>query len=97
MSEDESSQVVLFELPDTELCQLLYHRLRDRWVAWLAARDELRFVAVSLDVDTATMERLLNDVAAWARDAGLRLVRVHLDGEMFVMIGKRADATDVPG
>lgn len=91
MPDDERSQVVLFELPDTALCHQLYHRLRDRWTAWLAARDELRFVAVSLDVDTASMRRLLHDVAIWAGEAGLRLVRVHLEGEIFAIIAKRAD------
>jgi hypothetical protein len=89
----DERQVALFELPDAVLGRQLYLELRDRWTAWIATRDGLRFVAVLLDRDELSTRVLVETVATWAEEAGLGFVRFHVRGRTFVVSaeGDRSD------
>lgn len=79
---------MLFDLP-RPLNQQLYRHLRGRWPAWYTTREGARVLAVSLDPFDVDLEMLLETVASWAGEAGLRTVQFELDGEKFVLVASR--------
>ena len=66
---------MLFDLPGP-LSQQLYRHLRGRWPAWFTSQEGARVLAVSLDPFDVDLEMLLETVATWAGEAGLRTVLV---------------------
>jgi len=68
------AESVLFEVADFALCLQLCNRLDQDWDAHVVGRTESHFVAVGIDPDDGRMELLLDAVAAWAWEAGLRSV-----------------------
>lgn len=85
---------VLFEVADFALCLQLCKRLHRDWGARLVGRTESHFVAVDLDPDDGRMELLLETVAQWASEVGLRSVSFHVGEHMSVVFAKEPDGTD---
>jgi hypothetical protein len=83
------SRFVLFDLPGA-LSQQLYRHLRGRWPAWFTSREGVRMLAVSLDQFDVDLEMLLETVADWAGEAGLRAIPFELDGEKFMLVATRS-------
>ena len=81
---------MLFDLP-APLSQNLYRHLRGRWPAWYTSREGVRVLAVSLDPFDVDLEMLLETVAEWAGEVGLRTVQFELDGEKFMLVGARSN------
>jgi hypothetical protein len=82
---------VLFEVPDFALCLQLRQRLQEEWGARVVGRSESRFVSVPLDSDDPRMELLLQAVAAWAAEVGLREVRFHAGERMSLVVASPGD------
>jgi hypothetical protein len=89
-----SGETVLFEVTDSALALKLLHRLRGRWPVHLVGQDDARFVAVSLDPDDVSMEMLLQTVAEWAGEVGLRSVAFHVGDQMSVVVAREADDSE---
>lgn len=87
------AESVLFEVADFALCLQLCNRLDQDWDAHVVGRTESHFVAVGIDPDDGRMELLLDAVAAWAWEAGLRSVPFHVNEKMLVVFAKESDDT----
>jgi hypothetical protein len=58
----------------------------------LVGRGEAHFVAVALDPDDdVAMETLLQIVAEWAGEAGLRFVNFHVGDQMSMVLAQPAE------
>jgi hypothetical protein len=88
-------QSVLFEVADFALCLQLSKRLDQDWQARLVGRTESHFVAVDMDPGDRRMELLLDAVAAWAWEVGLRSVPFHVGEQMSVVFAKEPDDTSL--
>jgi hypothetical protein len=84
---------VLFEVADFALCLQLCKRLHPDWQARLVGRTESHFVAVDIDPADGRMELLLDQVAHWASEVGLRSVPSHVGEKMSVVFAKEPDDT----
>ena len=87
----DKNPTVLFEVPDFSLCLQLRQRLQDEWGARVVGRSESRFVSVPLKSDDPRMELLLQAVAVWAADVGLREVRFHSGDRMSLVVASTGD------
>ena len=87
---DES---VLCEVADFALCLQLCKRLHPDWQARLVGHTESHFVAVDMDPADGRMELLLDQVAHWASEVGLRSVPSHVGEKMSVVFAKEPDDT----
>jgi hypothetical protein len=91
MQDDRArSRLVVFDLPGP-LDKQLYRHLRGRWPAWFTSREGARVLAVSLDPYDVDLEMLLETVAVWAGEAGLRTVQFELDGEKYMLVAARGN------
>jgi len=89
---EDSTVTALFEVPDFALCLQLRQRLEENWDARVVGRSESRFVAVQVEQHHASMELLVQTVADWAAEVGLRYVRFHIGERMsMVMASVRGD------
>lgn len=84
-SKDERVRA-LFEVPDFALCLALQQRLQNGWDARVVGRSESRFVAVEVDPLQGGTEPLVQSVADWAAEVGLRSVRFHIGERMYTVV-----------
>ena len=68
-------------------------RLHPDWQARLVGRTESHFVAVDVDPADGRMELLLDQVADWASEVGLRSVPSHVGEKMSMVFAKEPDDT----
>lgn len=87
----DDNPAVLFEVPDFALCLQLRQRLEGEWGARVVGRSESRFVSVPIASDDPRMELLLQEVAEWAAEAGLREVRFHAGERMSLVVASPGD------
>jgi len=87
----DSQDTVLFELDDSVLALELTRQLREDWPVYLMGQGDARFVVVTLDPYDVSMEMLLQRVAEWAGETGLRFVRFHVGDETAVVVAKEPD------
>lgn len=91
----ELNETLVFELPSWARAQDLRERLRTRWHCDSYDCGDVVLVAADLRPRADDLGVLLRTVKLWAGDAGIALMRFHLDGRSYVLESGAALLTPV--
>jgi hypothetical protein len=81
----ELNETLVFELPSWARARDLCVRLRPRWHSDAYDCGDVVLVAAELRPRADDLGVLLRAVKLWASDAGMPLMRFHLDGRSYVL------------
>jgi hypothetical protein len=79
------NELVLFEIPGLELATQLCERVGADRLAWVESGDEVRRVAVVIQLAEGDLAAILRTVEGWVAEHGLVAIRFELDGRIYTL------------
>ena len=78
-------EIVLFELPTSQLAERLLKRVAAKRLAWLQDGEATFVVGVLLNPDRLDLAFLLREVESWFERSALAAMRFEVDGRTYVL------------